>query len=58
MHGSDTVKADLPGYLCETSLNIELAHQLFAVVEILKIHFQFVQEQLLRFGHSRVHHVL
>lgn len=47
MHSSDPIDSNLPGYLGETALNVEFAHELLAVVEVFEITFQFILEKLL-----------
>jgi len=50
MHGAASVEAYLPGDLGESSLDVELLHEFFAVIVVLEVHSQFVQEQLLICG--------
>jgi hypothetical protein len=46
MHGADSVESNLPGNFCETSGDGKLAHEFFAVVEVLEVHFELVEEEL------------
>ena len=57
MHSTDSVKTNVFGNSCKSTLNVKLSHQLLTVIEVLKVHFQVIQEQFFRFWHCRVHDI-
>jgi len=58
MHGSNSIKTNLPRYLGQSTLDIQLPHELFTVVVVLEEELQFVQKQLLVGWQRHTSHVL